>query len=551
MKENVNSEVYDIVKQAAFWYGVIKNFPLSFEVDVQKVESQIISNQDEDTLKQNVVKENCALTQIDKRDLSLLLAVLSSETSVNELLEAFGVTFDKIVDCFPDFQRFVDSKKLDDFSGILAEAGCHDLYVKYFEPMIEFWSKQYVYMSPCMLTLELLNSNMRSSIVSEILCPILDNTGFSGNLLSDRLLMIVNQQCEEFLNTHPKAKEAYEERKRQAEQHNAPGLVRLIMGQSDSDMADESFDQIGTYLTDKEFARNPVIGRDKELDAALITLIVRSLMLLGPSGVGKTALVEGLAYRMQRGDVPQCLKNSRILQVNTNDLVAGAIYRGAFEGRVKALINQLMDDKNTILFIDEIHTVKGAGASNSSSQDLMNILKPYLSSGEIRMIGATTENEYQEYFSSGDGFRKRFDILTLKEPEEYALQQIMRGSISKYQDLIGVNFSYNDDDQSKIFHVLIQQTNDKVRVYNDKQYNPYLVLSILEKAFAYAAFYGRDSVEMDDLCQAVMSCERIYPYRRSVIISQLNNLNVSPYAQDEGKKLVKNQADIIQFCPRG
>lgn len=558
MKENISSEVYSIVEQASFWYGMIKNMSLSFEVEVQKPESQMTADQvfsmmfgkGEEVSQQGVVKEYRALTQIDKRDLSLFLAVLSSKTPVNELLASFGVTLDKIADCFPDIHQLIASKKLDDFvDSVDGDENYHDLYTKYFEPMIEPWSKRYVYMSPDMLTLELLNSDMRSAIVSETIYPILNNTGFSGNLLGDQLIMIVNQQCEKFLNTHPEEKEAYEERKRQAEQQNTSGLVKVIMGQAG--MEEESFSQIGTYLTDKEFARNPVIGRDKELDEALITLITRSLMLLGPSGVGKTALVEGLAYRMQQERVPECLKDSRILQVNTHDLVAGTIYRGAFEERVQALIQRLREEEKTILFIDEIHTVRGAGAVNSDSQDLMNILKPYLSSGEIRMIGATTEYEYQEYFSNDDAFRRRFDTLTLKEPKEDVLQQIMSGSILKYRDLTGVDFSYSEEDQRRLFHILIRQTNDKVRVYHDKQYNPHLVLSILEKAFAYAAFYEHDSVKMEDLCQAVMSCERIYPYRREIMVSQLNSLNISPNKQDDGKKLIKKQADIIPFRPRG
>lgn len=551
MKENISSDVYRIVKQASSWYGLIQNLPLSFEVEVQQSESQmtpeqtfamLFGGQSEDS-PQNVVTEERALTQIDKRDLSLLLAVLSSNTLAKELLDDYGVTLDKITDCFPDIYSKESKDTVDSEND---NEDSHELYAKYFEPMIETWSQRYVYMSPYMLTLELLNSNMRSSIISETIYPILSNTGFSGNLLNDQLIMVVNQQCEKFLNTHPEAKEAYEERKRQAEQQNVPGLVKVIMGQSDN--SDQDDNQIGTYLTDKEFSMNPAIGRDKELDDALITLITKSLMLLGPSGVGKTALVEGLAYRIQRGDVPDCLKDSKILQVNTNDLVAGTIYRGSFEGRVQSLLERLQEEKNTFLFVDEIHTVRGAGASNSESQDLMNILKPYLSSGEIRMIGATTEYEYQEYFSSDDAFRRRFDTLTLKEPRENALQQILDGSIAKYRDLTGVDFTYREEDRKKIFHVLIQQTNDKVRVYNDKQYNPHLVLSILEKAFAYAAFYEHDSVELDDLCQAVMSCERIYPYRREVTVSQLKRLNVS---QEEAKKLIKQATNIIPFRPRG
>ena len=551
MKENVSSEVYRIVKQASSWYGLIQNLPLSFEVEVQQSESQmtpeqtfamLFGGQSEDS-PLNVVIEERALTQIDKRDLSLLLAVLSSNTLAKELLVDYGVTLDKITDCFPDIYSKESKDTVDSEND---NEDSHELYAKYFEPMIETWSQRYVYMSPYMLTLELLNSDMRSSIISETIYPILSNTGFSGNLLNDQLIMVVNQQCEKFLNTHPEAKEAYEERKRQAEQQNVPGLVKVIMGQSDN--SDQDDNQIGTYLTDKEFSMNPAIGRDKELDDALITLITKSLMLLGPSGVGKTALVEGLAYRIQRGDVPDCLKDSKILQVNTNDLVAGTIYRGSFEGRVQSLLERLQEEKNTFLFVDEIHTVRGAGASNSESQDLMNILKPYLSSGEIRMIGATTEYEYQEYFSSDDAFRRRFDTLTLKEPRENALQQILDGSIAKYRDLTGVDFTYREEDRKKIFHVLIQQTNDKVRVYNDRQYNPHLVLSILEKAFAYAAFYEHDSVELDDLCQAVMSCERIYPYRREVTVSQLKGLNVS---QKEAKKLIKQATNIIPFRPRG
>ena len=295
---------------------------------------------------------------------------------------------------------------------------------------------------------------------------------------------------------------------------------------------------------------DPVIGRETEIKRMVQILSRRTKnnpVLIGDPGVGKTALVEGIAYRIQNRMVPECLLDKRILMINTSELIADAKYRGEFEERVESLLKAIREDKNTILFLDEIHTVKGTGASSSDGLDFMNMLKPYLSRGDIQMIGATTTEEYQKYFAMDDAFRRRFDTITLKEPENDILYSILNGSISRYEELTGVEFAFNNDEKMRIFDTLIQGTDKKGRVNDDMQYNPHLVLSVLEKSFAFASFHEHDQVDLEDVCDAISSCERIYESRRERLVSRLRG-KFPNTVEVEGKPYVKS--NIISFPQR-
>ncbi|WP_122873905.1 ATP-dependent Clp protease ATP-binding subunit [Campylobacter showae] len=202
----------------------------------------------------------------------------------------------------------------------------------------------------------------------------------------------------------------------------------------DSQTGDETLDSLEKYgidLTAKALNKelDPVIGRDEEITRMMQILIRKSKnnpILLGEPGVGKTAIVEGLAQKIVAKDVPTSLANKRVVALDMSALIAGAKYRGEFEDRLKAVINEVKSAGNIILFIDEIHTIVGAGASEGS-MDAANILKPALARGELHAVGATTLKEYRKYFEKDAALQRRFQPIDVKEPSVNEALQILRG----------------------------------------------------------------------------------------------------------------------------
>jgi len=193
----------------------------------------------------------------------------------------------------------------------------------------------------------------------------------------------------------------------------------------------EALDKYGIDLTKKAIDNelDPVIGRDEEIQRMMQILIRKTKnnpILLGEPGVGKTALSEGLAQKIADKDVPISLQNKRVISLDMSTLIAGAKYRGEFEDRLKAVIDEVKKDGNIILFIDEIHTIVGAGASEGS-MDAANILKPALARGELHTIGATTLKEYRKYFEKDAALQRRFQPVKVEEPTQNESLQIMRG----------------------------------------------------------------------------------------------------------------------------
>ena len=181
---------------------------------------------------------------------------------------------------------------------------------------------------------------------------------------------------------------------------------------------------------------DPVIGRDDEIRRVLQILSRRTKnnpILIGEPGVGKTAIAEGLAHRLVNGDIPENLKSKQLYSLDMGALIAGAKYKGEFEERLKSVIKEVVDsDGEIILFIDEIHTLVGAGASEGA-MDAANILKPALARGELRSIGATTLNEYQKYFEKDKALERRFQPVMIEEPDKYSAISILRGLKSRYE----------------------------------------------------------------------------------------------------------------------
>ena len=182
---------------------------------------------------------------------------------------------------------------------------------------------------------------------------------------------------------------------------------------------------------------DPVIGRDEEISRVLQILSRRTKnnpILIGEPGVGKTAIAEGLAHRIVRGDVPENLKSKQLYSLDMGALIAGAKYQGEFEERLKGVIGEVVrSEGEIILFIDEIHTLVGAGQS-SGAMDAANILKPALARGELRCIGATTLSEYQKYFEKDKALERRFQIVMVDEPDEAATISILRGLKERYEN---------------------------------------------------------------------------------------------------------------------
>jgi len=211
---------------------------------------------------------------------------------------------------------------------------------------------------------------------------------------------------------------------------------------ADSASAEESYNALNKYAINlNEQARagklDPVIGRDEEIRRVLQILSRRTKnnpILIGEPGVGKTAIAEGLAHRIVRGDVPENLKSKQIFSLDMGALIAGAKYKGEFEERLKAVVNEVIKaDGEVILFIDEIHTLVGAGKSDGA-MDAANILKPALARGELRAIGATTLDEYQKYFEKDKALERRFQIVNVDEPDIPSTISILRGLKERYEN---------------------------------------------------------------------------------------------------------------------
>ncbi len=243
---------------------------------------------------------------------------------------------------------------------------------------------------------------------------------------------------------------------------------------------DTPLNQYGKNLTDLARARrlDPVIGRDKETERLIRVLSRKNKnnpCLIGEAGVGKTAIVEGLAIRIADGTVPDTLLNKSIISVDLTSMVAGAKYRGDFEERIKSIINEVVKNKNVILFIDEIHTIVGAGSAEGAI-DAANILKPQLSRAEIQLIGATTISEYHKHIEKDSALERRFQSILVEEPSFEETLNILRGLKDRYEEHHSVKITEN---------ALVDAVRLSERYIQDR-YFPDKALDVLDEACAKA-----------------------------------------------------------------
>ncbi|WP_370135532.1 ATP-dependent Clp protease ATP-binding subunit ClpA [Alteromonas sp.] len=217
----------------------------------------------------------------------------------------------------------------------------------------------------------------------------------------------------------------------------------------EAEAGEEGGSALSKYATDlnrhaKDGKIDPLIGRDSEVERTIQILCRRrknNPLLVGEAGVGKTAIAEGLAYRIVNEDVPDVIAESTVYSLDLGGLLAGTKYRGDFEKRLKAILKELGKDKNAILFIDEIHTIIGAGAASGGVMDASNLLKPKLSSGELRCIGSTTYQEYQGIFEKDRALARRFQKVDVTEPSVSDTTKILLGLKSRYEEHHNVRFT--------------------------------------------------------------------------------------------------------------
>ena len=270
-------------------------------------------------------------------------------------------------------------------------------------------------------------------------------------------------------------------------------------------------DTYGENLSKKEYVTNPAIGREREIEQSIEILLTpeKSALLVGKAGIGKTAIVEGIGYRMVNGTIPNALKPYELIKVNISSLLGETIVDGTSENKLQLLVEELKTKKNIILFIDEVHLLVNRNTSNMSI-DFANMLKPGLDRGDIKMIGATTDEEFEAYILRDRAFLRRFLKVDVFEPTQEQCSQILMGTYPKYEKRTGIKLGYTDFIKQKIFDFVVQMTDEYKRVYEIGNRYPDVALTIVMSAFSMALYENATEVRIKHFYKAIRRTKVIY-----------------------------------------
>lgn len=273
------------------------------------------------------------------------------------------------------------------------------------------------------------------------------------------------------------------------------------------------FSMLNTYAEDlskKEYVTNPAIARDEEIKKLILILLSpeKSAVLTGKPGIGKTAIVEGLNYLIQRKEVPNALLNTKIYKINTSSLLGTYTSDGVQDSKLQLLINEIMGKKDTILFIDEIHTL--VTASKNGDVDFLNMLKPGLDRGDIKIIGATTTQEFEENLLKDKAFLRRFERIEVEEPDQETTVKILVGTTKKIEKATGVRWPYTTWVLENVCKFIVNMTSEYKRVYENNSRYPDVSLALLSKCFTYARFENSDIVTFKHIYEAIKNCTSVY-----------------------------------------
>lgn len=279
-------------------------------------------------------------------------------------------------------------------------------------------------------------------------------------------------------------------------------------------------DNFGEDLTKRNYITNPAIAREEEIKRAMIILLTpeKSALLVGKPGIGKTAIVEGIAYLIQKGLAPNALKDYRIIKLNSTSLMGKMLVDGREVLIATMLVEELKKIEKTIVFIDEIHML--IGARSEGPMDLANILKAGLDRGDIKVIGATTTEEYETYILRDRAFLRRFEKIDILEPDEATTIKILMGSLPKLEYKTGVKMRYNDYTNSLLIASVVSATSEFKRVYGIAAMYPDVAFSILSQAFSTALYENKQQVDVRDFYNAIKVSRKIYP---DSIVKELAN----------------------------
>ena len=258
-------------------------------------------------------------------------------------------------------------------------------------------------------------------------------------------------------------------------------------------------------MTSNKYITDPSVARDEEIKKLILVLLTpeKSAILVGKPGIGKTAIVEGLAYRIQLGVVPNVLKGYRIFRINTTALLGND---GNSDNRVLLLVEELKKIDKVILFIDEIHTLIGDGRL-----DLANMFKEGLSRGSIKIIGATTTYEYEHFILRDKAFMRRFEKVDVCEPTQEQCVQILIKTLPKIEYQTGVKLAYTDFQKEEIMKFIVNMTSEFKRVYEISSRYPDIALVILRQAFSNAVYENRNTVCFKNIYDAIRFTKAVYP----------------------------------------
>ena len=299
-------------------------------------------------------------------------------------------------------------------------------------------------------------------------------------------------------------------------------------------------DVYGENFNKREYITNPAIGREKELRELILILLTpdKSAVLIGKPGVGKTACVEGLAYPIINDKVPDGLKGYEVIKVNTSALLGVDPVTG--EAKVQTLIDELKSKSKLILFIDEIHTLIG---NKGESMDFANIFKPALDRGDIKVIGATTTEEFERYILRDKAFVRRFQKVEVSEPTREQNVDILMGTLPKIEKRTGAKMMYSPFVKRRMMEFLTDITSEYKRIYEIGSRYPDITLTLVQEAFSNALFDNRKEVNVMDFRDAVINSKNIYQDVIKKSMTTFNSLFADQIAEYNGQYDIYEKLD--------
>ena len=272
---------------------------------------------------------------------------------------------------------------------------------------------------------------------------------------------------------------------------------------------DSFIKRYGVNFTEQEYVVNPAIGREKEIKELSLVLLTpdKSAILTGKPGIGKTAIVEGLAYLIQRNEVPDALKGYTIIKVDTQALLGTVKETG--DSRVQTLIDEILAHEKYMLFIDEIHTL--INATSDEALDFAQMFKTGLGRGDLKVIGATTSDEYERYILRDKAFTRRFTRIDVEEPDREMTIKIVTGVIPRIEHSTGIKMAYTPFIHEKLAAFIVDMTTEYNRVYETGSRYPDVAITMFSQAFSEALFNNKTEVTAADLRHAIEHTNAVYP----------------------------------------